>query len=412
MALSAPVPSILQELALASQADPEFTTLLQRYMADPTAFPDYTVKDEFLLFKGRLRVPHNLPLRHQLLTEFHSSAFGGHSGVTRTYQRLSATFYWKQMRADVKDFVSHCQICQQTKPSFLAPSGLLQPLPIPQAVFEDIAMDFITCLPVSQGKTVIMKEMHRINGTTLKFSTAYHPQTDGQSEALNHCLEMYLRCYVTDYPHKRLHFLPWAEFWYNTSYQTSSQMTPFEILYGRKPPTLTRYLRDSTTNTTLEEQFLERDNVLTLLKTNLLKAQSRMKLAADKHRKDVHFLIDDWVYVKLQPYRQGSVRLRRHHKLGRRYFGPYRIIAKIGEVAYKLDLPATTKIHPVFHVSLLRKCIGKPVTQITPLHLVDSTSSLILQPQKVLQTRTVYKGTHLVPQSLIQWEGLHVEDAT
>ncbi|KAI3742688.1 hypothetical protein L1987_60381 [Smallanthus sonchifolius] len=223
--------------------------------------------------------------------------------------------------------------------------------------------------------------MHRINGTTLKFSTAYHPQTDGQSEALNRCLEMYLRCYVADYPHKWLHFLPWAEFWYNTSYQTSSQMTPFEILYGRKPPTLTRYLRDSTTNTTLEEQFLERDNVLTLLKTNLLKAQSRMKLAADKHRKDVHFLIDDWVYVKLQPYRQGSVRLRRHHKLGRRYFGPYRIIAKI-------------------------------VNQLTPLHLVDSTSALILQPQKVLQTRTVYKGTQLVPQSLIQWEGLHVEDAT
>ncbi|KAI3742689.1 hypothetical protein L1987_60382 [Smallanthus sonchifolius] len=127
MALSAPVPSILQELALASQADPEFTTLLHRYTADPAAFPDYTVKDGFLLFKGRLLVPHNLPLRQQLLTEFHSSAFGGHSGVTRTYQRLSATFYWKQMRADVKDFISHCQICQQTKPSFLAPSGFLFP---------------------------------------------------------------------------------------------------------------------------------------------------------------------------------------------------------------------------------------------------------------------------------------------
>ncbi|KAF5767039.1 putative nucleotidyltransferase, Ribonuclease H [Helianthus annuus] len=256
------------------------------------------------------------------------------------------------------------------------------------------------------------KELHRLNGTTLKFSSAYHQQTDGQSKALNRCLEMYLRCYVADHLTKWLQFLPWAEFWYNTSYQTSSQMTPFEILYGRKPPSITRYLRDSTTEPALAAQLEERDGILTRLKVNLLKAQSRMKLAADKHRRDLHFMIDDWVYVKLQPYRQGSVRLQRHHKLGHRYFGPYRVVARIGSVSYKLDLPEAAKIHPVFHVSLLRKCIGKPAQQITPLHLVDSTSTLILQPQHVLQTRTIHKGNQLVPQYLIQWEGLPVTTAT
>ncbi|KAM0014322.1 putative nucleotidyltransferase, Ribonuclease H [Helianthus debilis subsp. tardiflorus] len=345
LAISAPVPSLLHDLSNAAKSDPEFTDLMHRCTADPLNFPEYTLKDGLLLFKGRLIVPHNMDLRQQLLAEFHSTAFGGHSGVTRTYQRLSSTFYWKQMRGDVKQFIAQCQICQRTKPSFLAPGGLLQSLPIPQAVFEDIAMDFITCLPVSQGKTVIMvvvdrlskyghfialpssfnsitvatafineiirlhgvpltivtdrdprfmtdfwKELHRVNGTTLKFSTAYHPQTDGQSEALNRCLEMYLRCYVADYPQKWLQFLPWAEFWYNTSYQTSSQMTPFEILYGRKPPTITRYLRDSTANPALEAQFLERDTILTLLKTNLLKAQFRMKLAADKQSRPYRLL--------------------------------------------------------------------------------------------------------------------------
>lgn len=288
------------------------------------------------------------------------------------------------MRKDVKQFVAQRLVCQKTKPSFLYPSGLLQPLPIPQAIFEDIATDFITCLPISQGKTIVMvvvdrlskyghfiappfsftsvrvanafindivrlhgiplsivtegdarfmtefwKELQRINGTTLKFRTAYHPQTDGQSEALNRCLEMYLRCCVADHPHKWLQFLPWAEFWYNTSYQISSQMTPFEVVYGRKPPTITGYLRASTTNILLEDQFLERDTVLSLLKTNLLKAQARMKWAADKHLKDVNFNIDDWVFVKLQPYRQVSLRLQRHHNLRHLYFGPYRHFKKI-----------------------------------------------------------------------------------
>ncbi|XP_076901076.1 uncharacterized protein LOC143555399 [Bidens hawaiensis] len=137
-----------------------------------------------------------------------------------------------------------------------------------------------------------------------------------------------------------------------------------------------------------------------------------MKLAADKHRRDVQFMVNDWVFVKLQPYRQGSVRLQRHHKLGHRYFYPYRVVTKIGAVAYKLDLPANAKIHPVFHVSLLRKCIGKPVQQITPLHLVDSTSTLLFQPHKVLQTRTISKGSQLVSQSVIHWDNLTEAEAT
>ncbi|KAJ0441334.1 putative nucleotidyltransferase, Ribonuclease H [Helianthus annuus] len=223
---------------------------------------------------------------------------------------------------------------------------------------------------------------------------------------------MYLRCYVADHPQKWLQFLPWAEFWYNTSYHTSSQMTPFEIVYGRKPPSLSRYLRGSTSNVNLEDQLLERDNVLTLLKVNLNEAQTRMKLTADRHRRDVHFEVDDWVFVKLQPYRQGSVRLQRHHKLGHRYFGPYRVLSKVGSVAYRLDIPVTAKIHPVFHVSLLRKCLGKPSQQITPLHLVDSTSTLILTPQAVLQRRKVLRGTQTVQQSLIQWDGLTTAEAT
>ncbi|PKI34301.1 hypothetical protein CRG98_045299 [Punica granatum] len=197
------------------------------------------------------------------------------------------------------------------KDTFQRPAGLLQPLPIPEMVFEEISMDFITGLPSSKGKTIILtvidrlskyghfialpahitshrvaevfvnniirlhgvprviitdrdpkfmhsfwQEINRLQGTTLAFSTAYHSQTDGQTEALNKCLEMYLRCFLADSPHRSVQMLPWAKYWYNTSFQTSAGMTPFQVLYGREPPTVARYIKGSSSNELVEQQLL------------------------------------------------------------------------------------------------------------------------------------------------------------
>ncbi|KAJ0430223.1 putative nucleotidyltransferase, Ribonuclease H [Helianthus annuus] len=466
-ALSSRAVSFIDQLKEANQTHPELLHWQQQLKDQASSCSAFKFKDGLLFYNDRLVVPANSPLRQQLLMEFHSSPTGGHAGITRTFHRLAANFFWKHMRQDVTNFIHSCHICQQTKTSSLSPAGLLQPLPIPELVFESIALDFITCLPPSHGKTVIMvvvdrlskyghfialpssfssstvaeafvneivrlhgiptdivtdrdprfmtdfwNDLHRLQGTHLSFSSAYHPQSDGQTEVLNKTLEMYLRCYVLDHPKDWFRFLPWAEFWYNTSFQTSAKMSPFEVLYGRKPPTVARYLKDSTGHPLLEAQLLERDAVLTTLKINLSKAQSKMKLAADSHRRDVQFQVNDWVYIKLQPYRQGSVRLQRHHKLGRRFFGPYQVLARIGKVAYKLALPEAAKIHPVFHVSLLRKCVGTPDHQVTPLHLVDSTSTMILQPMAVLAHRTIQRSGQPIPQCLIQWEGLSTNQAT
>ncbi|KAF5763515.1 putative nucleotidyltransferase, Ribonuclease H [Helianthus annuus] len=378
--------SFLSELKSAISTDSALAPLIQQLHLAPADFPHYTFRDGLLFCHHRLVIPEVQSIRHQLLHEFHATPIGGHSGVNRTFHRLATNFYWKCMRADVHTFVTQCQVCQQMKSSCVSPGGLLQPLPIPDLVFESLAMDFITALPPSHGKTVIMvvvdrlskyghfialpssftsstvasifvseiirlhgvplnivsdrdprfmsdlwKELHRLQGTTLSFSTAYHPQTDGQTEALNKCLEMYLRCFVTDQPKEWVRFLPWAEFWYNTSFQTAAKMTPFEILYGRKPPSVSRFVKDSTGNSIIAAQLIERDAILQLLKTNLLKAQDRRTLAANKHRRDVQFQVGDWVYVKLQPFRQNSVRLQRHYKLGRRYFGPYQAVAELQE---------------------------------------------------------------------------------
>nr|GFC87535.1 hypothetical protein [Tanacetum cinerariifolium] len=101
--------------------------------------------------------------------------------------------------------------------------------------------------------------------------------------------------------------------------------------------------------------------------SNIRRAQLRMCNQANAHRTDVEFQVDDWVFVKLQPYRQSSVALWQSHKLSKRFFGPFRIVERIGLVAYRLDLPEESQIHNVFHISVLKKCNGDPLSQQQPL---------------------------------------------
>uniref|UniRef100_A0A0V0IKE6 Putative ovule protein n=1 Tax=Solanum chacoense TaxID=4108 RepID=A0A0V0IKE6_SOLCH len=192
-------------------------------------------------------------------------------------------------------------------------------------------------------------------------STTYYPQTDGQSEDLNKCIEQYMRCFVSESPHEWVPMLPWAEFRYNTTFYSFAEVTPLQALYGREPPTISRYVSGSAGDDLIEKYMLKRDDVLVLLKNNLSKAQTCMKLYVDARRTDLQLEVGDWAFVKLKPYRQLSLRLHHHHKLRRKYFGPYQVLKRIGYVAYKLDLPADAQIHLVFHISMLKKCVGTPV---------------------------------------------------
>nr|KYP57796.1 hypothetical protein KK1_004074 [Cajanus cajan] len=137
-----------------------------------------------------------------------------------------------------------------------------------------------------------------------------------------------------------------------------------------------------------------------------------MKKNADQKRMDVEFNVGDKVLVKLQPYKQHSVALRKNQKLSLRYFGSFPIIERIGKVAYKLLLPETAKIHPVFHISQLKLCKGHHSQSYVPLPITSNDAQPVLQPAAILQSRVIIKGTKHVQQHLIQWEGLDNSQAT
>ncbi|GMI69906.1 hypothetical protein HRI_000659900 [Hibiscus trionum] len=183
---------------------------------------------------------------------------------------------------------------------------------------------------------------------------------------------MYLRCLADDELRKWVSYLAWAEFWYNNAFQASAGMTPFRALYGRDPPTLVSYTEGRTANPEVASVLQDRDEILQQLKHNLSHAQLRMKNQADKKRREVELQIADWAFVRFQPYRHLSLRLHRNQKLGPRYFGPYKVLQRLGPVAYELDLPEQTRIHPVFHISQLKRCHGEPSQQFTPLPLLPA----------------------------------------
>ena len=206
------------------------------------------------------------------------------------------------------------------------------------------------------------QEFFKLHGSKLSMSSGYHPQSDGQTEVMNSCLETYLRCFVGYQPKKWVNWLPWAEWSYNTSYHTSAKLTPFEIVYGIPPSLVITYERGTAKLDVVEQALLERDQMLALLKSNLVWAQTRMKNQADKHRTEREFTVGDWVFLRLIPYQLQSLNSHAFHKLHPKFYGPFEVVERIGKVAYKLKLPEGTKIHHVFHVSCLKKKLGSQIT--------------------------------------------------
>lgn len=447
--------------------DPTIQQKIHEVLNDPTSKTGYSVKQGVLFYQDRLVIPPNSSSIPLLLEEFHCTPSGGHSGFLRTYRKLADNIYWVGMQKTVRDFVRACDVCQRQKYASTTPGGLLQPLPIPNGVWEDLSLDFITGLPKSKGYEAILVvvdrlskyshfillkhpytaisiaeifareivrlhgipkslisdrdpifvsnfwlELFKLQGTKLQMSSAYHPESDGQTEVINRCLEGYLRCFASEQPKTWSNWICWAEFWYNTTYHVSLGKTPFEVVYGRQPPSILRFLSNETKVAAVALELSERDEALKQLKIHLQRAQEQMTIYANKKRRDVSFIVGEWVFLKLRPHRQHSVVKRINQKLAARFYGPFKIVAKIGEVAYKLQLPDQSRIHPVFHVSLLKKAIGDYQVQGDLPKDLEIEEETDVYPEQIMGTRTTVKEGVTVQQSLIKWKNKSLEDVT
>ena len=186
---------------------------------------------------------------------------------------------------------------------------------------------------------------------------------------------------------------------------------PFRALYGRDPPPILRYIRGAATVSEVDRELVDRDNIIDDLKMNWLRAQHRMKAQADLHRRDDSFDVGNEVYLKLRPYRQQSVARRRFEKLAARYYGPYKVAAKVGKVAYRLDLPASSKIHPVFHISQLRRALGTSHPASALPSELSGDLEMVVEPEELLGIRPNATRVGEI-QVLIKWRGLEDFEAT
>ncbi|KZV25809.1 Retrotransposon protein, Ty3-gypsy subclass [Dorcoceras hygrometricum] len=250
-------------------------------------------------------------------------------------------------------------------------------------------------------------------GTKLTFSTAFHPQTDGQSERVIQTLEDLLRACVLDYADSWDSKLPLVEFTYNNSYQDSIEMAPYEALYGRKCRSPI-HLDDAGERSEIGPDIIEQTaEAIKRIRDRMKTAQSRQKSYADSHRRDLNFEIGDHIFLKIAPMK-GVMRFGRKGKLSPIFIGPFQILERIGTLAYRLALPPElSAVHNVFHVSALRKYIANPshVLRHEPIQL---SSDLTYEefPEKILSRENRKLRNRTIPMIMIQWANHSEREAT
>ncbi|GKB00087.1 putative mitochondrial protein [Tanacetum coccineum] len=217
----------------------------------------YACQNDQLMRKDKWVVGKDVELRKKLIDHFHGSVVGGHSGVSATTKRLITYFYWKGLRKMVKEWVRTCDVCQRNKSDLSAYPVVVDrqskyahflPLAHPYTASQ-VAQLFLDNVYKLHGlpKTIVSdrdkvfmslfwQSLFKKLQVKLKMSTAYHPQTDGQTEIVNKCLESYLRCMTGETPKDWVKWVPLAEYWYNTNYHSVLDITPYEVVYGQTPP--------------------------------------------------------------------------------------------------------------------------------------------------------------------------------
>ncbi|KAA3465845.1 DNA/RNA polymerases superfamily protein [Gossypium australe] len=394
---------------------------------------DFGLNNEGMLcFRGKVCMPKDSELRQMVLREAHSRTYAMHPGGNKMYQDLRELYWWLGLKREVTDFVSRCLTCQQVKAEHQLPLGLLQLLKIPLWKWERVTMDFVSGLPLTPTKKnlvwvivdrltksahfilartdyslqklakLYVAEIVRLHGVPvsiissrdLRFTSrfwkashvawvqAFHPQTDGQSERAIQILEYMLRSCVIDFRGSWEDYLPLAKFTYNNSYQSSIQMAPYEALYGRRCRTPTCWIELGERRLLGPGLILETEEKVMLIRGRLKEASDRQKSYADLKRKEIEYSVGDYVFLKVSPWKK-ILRFGRKGKLSPRFIGPYRVLKRVGPVAYQLELPPELNwIHNVIQVFMLRRYCSDPF-HIVPLEEIKARPDLTFEEEPI-----------------------------
>ncbi|CAA7060962.1 unnamed protein product [Microthlaspi erraticum] len=369
--------------------------------ANEGVLSDYFVLDGFLFRGNQLCIP-DCSLRLQLICELHNE---GHVGRDRTLKLLAASYFWPSLRRDVEHYVARCGVCQKYK-GHAKNAGLYLPLPIPTQPWTDISMDFVIGLPRTQQghdsifvvvdrfskmahfipckKTtdalqvagLLYREVYRLHGlpmsivsdrdsrflghfwrslwrllkTSLDMSSAYHPQTDGQTEVTNRALGDLLCCLVGDNIRTWDKVICQAEFAHNHAVNRNTGMSPFHVIYDvtpRAPVDLSLPQDRTRFHTRACDTVEEISSLHHQVKENLEKSMEKYKAAVDVHRREVQFNVGNlvWAVLTKDRFPQGQ-----YNKLKSRKVGPLEILEKINNNAYRLHLPLTAVVFNVKHL--------------------------------------------------------------
>ncbi|GKB80958.1 putative reverse transcriptase domain-containing protein [Tanacetum coccineum] len=222
-------------------------------------------------------------------------------------------------------------------------------------------------------------------GTSLNISTAYHPETDGQSERTIQTLEDMLRACVIDFGNDWVKHLPLVEFSYNNSYHASIKDAPFEALYGRKCRSPICWVEVGEVQLTGPEIVQVTTDKVIQIKKMIQSTHDRQKSYANLKRKPMEFQVGDRVMLKVSPWK-GVVYFGKRGKLNPRYVGPFKVLEKVESVAYKLELPQElSRIHSTFHVSNLKKCYSdEPLAVLLDGLHIDDKLHFVDEPVKIM----------------------------
>lgn len=420
---------------------------------------DWTLIEGILHHKGRTYVPEEESLRQELLKRYHDDPLAGHSGRDRTRELLQRHYYWPDMAQYVADYVAKCEVCQLTKPRRHRPYGLLQSLPEPQGPWEDITMDFITDLPPSRKgqavydsilvivdrkttmclyrpttkscdaaelaqilldsvvsrfgapKSIVTDrgsvftsaywaELCVITRIKRRLSTAFHPQTDGNTERKNQSLIHWLRCFVDEHQTNWASLLPMAEFAHNNRYNESIKTTPFRALYGYDPEVNVNVDHRSFIPD-LHNRWKMIESIRQKVSAELQKTQERTREWYNRSRKALELNAGDKVVLSTK-----NLRTTAKKKLWKRFVGPFEVIEPVGKNAYRLRLPPSWRLHNVFNVEYLEPFMeGHLETVMEPPPGMIANTQDEYEIEEILQSRPIGTGFEF----LVKWKNQPTE---